>query len=435
MNMEHVGKKVLVVGSGGREHALVWALRSSPQVGQVLCAPGNAGIANLAECVPLPVHDYEGIARYAVEQAVDLVVVGPDDPLAGGIVDVLKAQGLRVFGPDRKAAEIEGSKVFMKHLLHKYKIPTAAYAAFDNFSEASAYVHQHMLPVVIKADGLAAGKGVVIAQTYEEAIQVLHDVMVVGKFGSSGSKVVIEEFMLGEEMSILAFVDGETVRVCEPAQDHKPIFDGDRGPNTGGMGTYSPLPQFSQSVLEKARRTIIEPAAKAMVAEGRSFHGLLFAGLMITPDGEPKVIEFNARFGDPETQSVLPRLKSDLFEVLWAVAEGSLQEIELEWHDHAAVCVIVAAEGYPGDVRRGDVITGLEQAAESALLFHAGTVRDEDGTWRTAGGRVLGVVGIGDNVSAAKAKAYEAVQRIQFSGMQYRSDIGAKSERIQVQTR
>lgn len=428
--MEHIGKKVLVVGSGGREHALVWALRNSPQVGQVLCAPGNAGIAELAECIPLSVHDYEGIAKYAVERTIDLVVIGPDDPLAAGIVDVLKAHGLRVFGPDRKAAEIEGSKVFMKHLLRKYGIPTAAYAAFDDFNEAMEYTQKHTLPVVIKADGLAAGKGVVIAQTYEEAAHVLQDVMVDGKFGASGRKVVIEEFMQGEEMSILAFVDGETVRVCEPAQDHKPIFDGDCGPNTGGMGTYSPLPQFSPSVIEKARKTIIEPAAKAMVAEGRSFQGLLFAGLMITPEGEPKVIEFNARFGDPETQSVLPRMKTDLFEVLWAVSEGKLHDIELEWHDHAAVCVIVAAAGYPGDVSKGDVITGLEAASVNALLFHAGTSRDEDGAWRTAGGRVLGVVGIGDHVAAAKAKAYEAVRHIHFNGMQYRSDISAKSERL-----
>ncbi|MCY9763579.1 phosphoribosylamine--glycine ligase [Paenibacillus alvei] len=430
MYMEHIGKKVLVVGSGGREHALVWALCNSPQVGQVLCAPGNAGIAELAECVPLAVNDYEGIAKYAAEQAIDLVVIGPDDPLAGGIVDVLKAHGLRVFGPDRKAAEIEGSKVFMKHLLCKYGIPTAAYAAFDDFNEALAYIEKHTLPVVIKADGLAAGKGVVIAQTHEEAAHVLQEVMVDSKFGASGSKVVIEEFMQGEEMSILAFVDGETVRLCEPAQDHKPIFDGDCGPNTGGMGTYSPLPQFSSSVIEKVRRTIIEPTAKAMVSEGRSFHGLLFAGLMITPEGEPKVIEFNARFGDPETQSVLPRMKTDLFEVLWAVSEGKLHDIELEWHDHAAVCVIVAAAGYPGEVSKGDVITGLDAASVNVLLFHAGTSRDEDGTWRTAGGRVLGVVGIGDHVAAAKAKAYEAVRLIQFNGMQYRNDISAKSERL-----
>lgn len=358
----------------------------------------------------------------------DLVVVGPDDPLAGGIVDVLQAHGLRVFGPDRKAAEIEGSKVFMKHLLRKYEIPTAAYAVFDDAGAAKRYVREQSLPVVIKADGLAAGKGVTIAHSLAEAEQVLEEVMVERKFGASGQQVVIEEFMQGQEMSILAFVDGETVRACVPAQDHKPIFDGDQGPNTGGMGTYSPLPQFSEAVFVNAVDTIIRPAARAMVSEGRPFKGLLFAGLMIAPDGTPKVVEFNARFGDPETQAVLPRMKSDLFDVLWAVAEGTLHEVELEWHDDAAVCVIVASEGYPGAYRKGDVIMGLDEAAEQALLFHAGTSRDADGAWKTNGGRVLGVVGRGADVAAAAEQAYKAVDMLHFDGMQYRKDIAAKAK-------
>ncbi|MBN3525037.1 phosphoribosylamine--glycine ligase [Paenibacillus apiarius] len=420
--------KVLVIGSGGREHALVWALKQSPKVDDVLCAPGNAGIAQLAECVALSVDDFEGIAAFAAEQKVDLVVVGPDDPLAGGIVDVLHAHGLRVFGPDRKAAEIEGSKVFMKHLLRKYEIPTAAYAVFDDAGAAKRYVREQSLPVVIKADGLAAGKGVTIAHSLAEAEQVLEEVMVERKFGASGQQVVIEEFMQGQEMSILAFVDGETVRACVPAQDHKPIFDGDQGPNTGGMGTYSPLPQFSEAVFVNAVDTIIQPAARAMVSEGRPFKGLLFAGLMIAPDGTPKVVEFNARFGDPETQAVLPRMKSDLFDVLWAVAEGTLHEVELEWHAAAAVCVIVASEGYPGTYRKGDVIMGLDEAAEQALLFHAGTSRDADGAWKTNGGRVLGVVGRGADVAAAAEQAYKAVDMLHFDGMQYRKDIAAKAK-------
>lgn len=420
--------KVLIIGSGGREHALAWALKQSPKVSKVLVAPGNAGMEDVAETVPfLVMTDYEGIAEYVSHHNIDLVVVGPDDPLADGIVDLLQAHGVRVFGPDRKAAEIEGSKVFMKDLLHAYGIPTAAYAAFEDAEAAKQYVRGQAMPIVIKADGLAAGKGVAIVQTVEEAERVLNEVMIEGKFGASGSRVVIEKFMPGQEMSVLAFVDGETVLPCMPTQDHKPAYDNDAGPNTGGMGTYSPLPQFPEEVFTRAVEQVIKPTVRAMAAEGRPFRGLLFAGLMITPEGEPKVVEFNARFGDPETQVVLPCLKSDLFDVLWACTDGTLDQIELTWRHEAAVCVIVASEGYPGSYRKGEVITGLEEASKRALLFHAGTVRDQDGTWRTNGGRVLGIVGRGPDLSTAKANAYEAVRQIDFAGMHYRTDIADKA--------
>lgn len=418
--------KVLVIGSGGREHALVWALNKSDQVTKLWCAPGNAGIAELAECVPLQVNAFEALADFACEQQIDLVVVGPDDPLAEGIVDVLEARGLRVFGPNKAAAEIEGSKVFMKELLKKHRIPTAAYETFDTPEAALSYIQQQPLPIVIKADGLAAGKGVTIAFSYEEAEAALKDTMIERKFGASGNRVVVEEFMQGQEMSILAFVDGETVRPCLPAQDHKPIYEGDKGPNTGGMGTYSPVPHISTAIVEEAVKTIIEPTAKAMVAEGRPFKGLLFAGLMITPEGKPRVVEFNARFGDPETQVVLPLLNTDLLDVFNAVVDGTLDQIKLDWSQDAAVCVIVASGGYPGSYRKGDVIHGLDTVAET-LVFHAGTARNEQGQFVTNGGRVLGIVGRGADVRAAQEAAYETVKHISFEDMYYRRDIADKA--------
>lgn len=419
--------KVMIIGGGGREHTLVWKLKQSPRVTRIVCAPGNAGIAELAECVAIPVMEFEAIADYAVQEQMDMVVVGPDDPLAAGITDVLEARGLRVFGPNKAAAEIEGSKVFMKHLLHKYGIPTASYQTFMDVDSALAYVRESPLPTVIKADGLAAGKGVTIAFTLEEAEQALRETMVDRKFGESGNRIVIEEFMQGQEVSILAFVDGETVRACVPAQDHKPIFNGDKGPNTGGMGTYSPVPHISEALLEVSLRDIIEPTARAMVAEGCPFKGILFAGLMVTPAGEVKVVEFNARFGDPETQVVLPRLKTDLYDVFEAVIDGKLAELELEWDDEAAVCVIVASGGYPGSYRKGDVITGLAEAGREALVFHAGTALAADGSIVTNGGRVLGVVGRGADVRAAQQSAYAAVSHIHFDGMYARTDIADKA--------
>lgn len=418
---------ILVIGGGGREHAIVWALAKSPKADKIYCAPGNAGIGQLAECVPIAVSEFEKLAAFAVEKQVGLIVVGPDDPLADGIVDAFDATGIPVFGPRKNAAEIEGSKTFMKDLLHKYDIPTAAYAKFDDYEKALAYLRQQGAPIVVKADGLAAGKGVTVARTIEEAEQALGDIMQSKVFGDAGSRVVIEEFLEGQEMSILAFVDGETVKPMSAAQDHKPAYDGDLGPNTGGMGTYSPLPHIQPSIIEEAIETIIKPTAKAMVAEGRPFRGVLFAGLMITPDGKPKTIEFNARFGDPETQVVLPRLKTDLLDVFLAAVNGNLADLELEWRDEAAVCVILASGGYPASYPKGIAINGLEDEQEGTIVFHAGTSRDADGTWRTNGGRVLGVVGLGADIASARAKAYERAETITFEGKFNRTDIALKA--------
>ncbi|WP_338590818.1 phosphoribosylamine--glycine ligase [Paenibacillus sp. Y5S-9] len=417
---------ILVVGGGGREHAIIWALAKSPKVDKIHCAPGNAGIAQLAECHAIAVNEFDKLTALAVELKVGLVVIGPDDPLADGIVDAFDSTGIPVFGPRRNAAEIEGSKTFMKDLLHKYNIPTAAYEKFDNYEQAQAYLNEQAIPVVIKADGLAAGKGVTVAYSREEADQALRSIMVDKVFGEAGAKVIIEEFLAGQEMSILAFVDGETVRPMAAAQDHKPVFDNDQGPNTGGMGTYSPLPHIPASIIEEAVETIIKPTAKAMVSEGRPFQGVLFAGLMISPDGKPKTIEFNARFGDPETQVVLPRLKSDLFDIFWATVHGKLADIEIEWSDEAAVCVVLASGGYPGPYAKGVVIEGLDQV-DNAVVFHAGTARSEAGDWVTNGGRILGVVGLGADIAEARNKAYEQAELIHFDGKHQRTDIAAKA--------
>lgn len=420
---------ILVIGGGGREHAIVWALRKSPKAGTIYCAPGNAGIGQIAECVPIAVHEFDKLTAFAADKNVGLVVVGPDDPLADGIVDAFEAKNIPVFGPRKNAAEIEGSKTFMKDLLHKYGIPTASYEKFDNHEAALAYLNTQQAPIVIKADGLAAGKGVTVARTMEEARQALHDIMVAKVFGESGAQVVIEQFLEGQEMSILSFVDGETVRPMPAAQDHKPIFDGDRGPNTGGMGTYSPLPHIDPAIVEKAIETIVKPTAKALVAEGRPFRGVLFAGLMIQPDGTPTTVEFNARFGDPETQVVLPRLKSDLLDIFLAAVNGKLADVDIEWSDRAAVCVILASEGYPGSYPKGRPINGLEMSTdeEDAVVFHAGTALNEQGQYVTSGGRVLGVVGLGADIAEARQKAYEKAERITFEGKQNRTDIAAKA--------
>ncbi|QJC53563.1 phosphoribosylamine--glycine ligase [Paenibacillus albicereus] len=418
--------RILVIGGGGREHAIVWSLAKSHKVKELLCAPGNAGIAELAECVPIAVDHFDDLVQLAREREIDLVFVGPDDPLAAGIVDAFQDAGIPAFGPDRKAAEIEGSKIFMKDLLRKYGIPTARYESFTDFEAALAYLRTQQAPIVVKADGLAAGKGVTVAATLDEAEEALRGMMLGGVFGASGSQVVIEEFMTGQEMSILAFVDGETVRAMVPAQDHKPIFDGDKGPNTGGMGTYSPLPHLPQALVDDAIVNIIEPTARAMVAEGRPFRGVLFAGLMLTPDGV-KTVEFNARMGDPETQVVLPRLETDLLDIVLAAMEGRLADIEIKWKDEAAVCVIAASEGYPGSYPKGRPISGLEAAKEAgALVFHAGTA-EKDGEIVTSGGRVLGIVGLGRDIAEARERAYEAAGLISFEGMQRRSDIAMKA--------
>lgn len=419
---------ILVIGAGGREHAICWSLAKSPKADKIYCAPGNAGIGQIAELVPIQVNEFEKLAAFAEEKRVGLVVVGPDDPLADGIVDVFEAKNIPVFGPRKNAAHIEGSKTFMKDLLKKYNIPTAAYEKFDNYEQALAYLQSRPVPIVIKADGLAAGKGVTVAFTREEAETALKNIMIDKVFGESGSQVVIEEFLEGQEMSILSFVDGETVRPMVAAQDHKQVYDGDKGPNTGGMGTYSPLPHIADSIIEEAIETIIKPTAKAMVAEGRPFRGVLFAGLMITPDGKPKTIEFNARFGDPETQVVLPRLKSDLLEIFLAAVNGTLDQVDIEWSEKAAVCVVLASGGYPASYPKGLPIEGLEEAQSAgALVFHAGTGKNEAGEWVTNGGRVLGVVGRGSSIAEARDNAYEAANLITFEGKHQRSDIAAKA--------
>ncbi|MBE9917465.1 phosphoribosylamine--glycine ligase [Paenibacillus donghaensis] len=420
---------ILVIGGGGREHAIVWELRKSPKAGKIYCAPGNAGIGQIAENVPIAVNEFDKLTAFAKDKEVGLVVVGPDDPLADGIVDAFEAKNIPVFGPRKNAAEIEGSKTFMKDLLHKYGIPTAAYEKFDNYEAALAYLNTQKAPIVIKADGLAAGKGVTVAHTMEEAQQALEDIMVAKVFGESGAQVVIEQFLEGQEMSILSFVDGETVRPMPAAQDHKPIFDGDRGPNTGGMGTYSPLPHIDPAIVENAIENIIKPTAKALVAEGRPFRGVLFAGLMIQPDGTPTTVEFNARFGDPETQVVLPRLKSDLLDIFLAAVNGTLADVEIEWSDRAAVCVILASEGYPASYPKGLPIEGLQPSTdeEDAVVFHAGTALNEQGQYVTSGGRVLGVVGLGSDIAEARSKAYERAEGITFQGKQNRTDIAAKA--------
>ncbi|SFT19355.1 phosphoribosylamine--glycine ligase [Paenibacillus sp. BC26] len=419
--------RIMVIGGGGREHAIVWALNKSDKVSKIFCAPGNAGIAELAECAPIPVNRFDELIQFACDNAVDLVFVGPDDPLADGIVDAFEARNIPVYGPRKNAAEIEGSKIFMKNLLKKYEIPTAKYETFTEYETALAYLREQELPIVVKADGLAAGKGVTVAATLEEAEEALHGMMVGKVFGESGGRVVIEEFLSGQEMSILAFVDGETVRAMVPAQDHKPVYDNDKGPNTGGMGTYSPLPHIDPAIVEESIENIIKPTARAMVSEGRPFRGVLFAGLMITKDG-PKTIEFNARMGDPETQVVLPRLKTDLLDIVLASLNGRLDQLEIEWSDEAAVCVIAASEGYPAAYPKGLPISGLDAAkAQGALVFHAGTALSAEGEIVTNGGRVLGIVGRGSDIAEARAKAYEAAAAIHFDGMHCRTDIAAKA--------
>jgi phosphoribosylamine--glycine ligase len=419
---------ILVIGRGGREHAIIWALKRSDSTRKIFCAPGNAGIAQLAENVEIGEMEFERLVQFAGNQAIDLVVVGPDDPLAAGIVDAFEAANIPVYGPRRNAAEIEGSKIFMKNLLHKYDIPTAQYDTFTEYETAKAYLDKQPIPIVIKADGLSAGKGVTVCFSREEAEAALQNTMQNKAFGAAGDKVVIEEFLEGEEMSILAFVDGETVRPMAAAQDHKQVYDGDTGPNTGGMGTYSPLPHIPNSIIEAAVETIIRPTARAMVAEGRPFRGVLFAGLMITKDG-PKTIEFNARFGDPETQVVLPRLKTDLLDIFLASLNGRLDEIDISWSDETAVCVVLASEGYPGTYPKGLPIDGLDAIAEKdALVFHAGTAL-KDGRTVTNGGRVLGIVGRGASIAEARERAYAAAAHIRFQGKQNRTDIAAKALR------
>ncbi|AQS54715.1 phosphoribosylamine--glycine ligase [Novibacillus thermophilus] len=418
--------RVLVVGGGGREHALCWKLKQSPRVEEIFCAPGNGGIADIATCVDIDADDFAALAQLVEKEGIGYTVVGPEQPLIDGIVDDFRDRGLAIFGPNRKAAQVEGSKSFAKDLMAKYDIPTAAYRTFSDFTSARKYVHEVGAPIVIKADGLAAGKGVTVAKTLEEAEAALERVMKNRVFGGAGGEVVIEECLSGEELSLMAFVSGRTVLPMVVAQDHKPAYDGDNGPNTGGMGAYSPVPQIGSDVVQQAVRDILQPMADAMAAEGLDYRGVLYAGLMVTAEG-PKVIEFNARFGDPETQVVLPRLRSDLLEVLSATSEGRLDRVELEWEEQSALCVVLASGGYPGSYEKGFPISGLSPDIEADVkVFHAGT-RTRRGQFVTDGGRVLGVTALGTDLVEAREKAYAAVDGIHFSGRHYRRDIGHKA--------
>lgn len=418
--------KVLVVGSGGREHAIVWKLRQSSRIDKIYCAPGNAGISQEAECVPIGAMEFDKLIAFAKENRIDFTIIGMDDPLVGGIVDEFEKNGLRVFGPRKNAAIIEGSKSFSKDLMKKYGIPTARYEAFNDYNAAKKYLDSQSLPIVIKADGLALGKGVLICETREDAEAGLKEIMLDKKFGDAGNSVVIEEFLEGPEVSVLSFCDGKTVVPMVSAQDHKRALDNDKGLNTGGMGTFSPGKFYTDELNEKCMNEIFAPSLKAMAAEGRPFIGILYFGLMLTKDGM-KVIEYNARFGDPETQVVLPRLKTDLLDIMEACADGSLDKLDIEWYDNAAVCVVLASGGYPVSYDKGFEISGLEDIKKRGdlIVFHAGTAL-KDGKFVTNGGRVLGITGIGATLEEAIKTAYQGVEIVDFEKKHFRRDIGLK---------
>lgn len=417
--------KVLIVGSGGREHAIAWSVAKSSKVEKIYCAPGNAGISEYAECVAIGAMEFEKLADFAQEKEIDLTVIGMDDPLVGGIVDVFESRGLKVFGPRKNAAILEGSKAFSKDLMKKYGIPTAAYENFDDAQKALDYLRsQAKFPIVLKADGLALGKGVLICNNLEEAENGVREIMEDKKFGSAGNTMVIEEFMTGREVSVLSFVDGKTIRTMTSAQDHKRALDGDQGLNTGGMGTFSPSPFYTPEVDEFCRKYIYQPTVDAMAAEGRPFVGIIFFGLMLTEDG-PKVLEYNARFGDPEAQVVLPRMRNDIVEVMEACVDGKLDQIDLEFEDNAAVCVVLASEGYPVKYDKGIPMYGFEnfRDKEGYYCFHAGT-KFQDGQIVTNGGRVVGITAKGKDLKEARRNAYEATEWIQFANKYMRHDIG-----------
>ncbi|WP_110926343.1 phosphoribosylamine--glycine ligase [Bacillus massiliglaciei] len=415
---------VMVIGRGGREHAIARKLSESSRVSKVFVAPGNPGMEDVAELISIQEQEHGKLVSFAKENGVELTVIGPEIPLLEGLADAFHAEGLKVFGPDSRAAVIEGSKSFAKDLMKKYKIPTADYETFTDYESAEAYIRKSGAPIVIKADGLAAGKGVVVAMTEEEALQAVHEMLVDSRFGEASSKVVVEEFLAGEEFSLMAFVNGRKVYPMVIAQDHKRALDGDQGPNTGGMGAYSPVPQISDETVDGAVETILQPTVEAMISEGRSFTGILYAGLIATAKGV-KVIEFNARFGDPETQVVLPRLKTDFADVLEAVLKGD--DLELEWHPEAVLGIVAAASGYPAQYDKGTVIKGLEGVGEEAYVFHAGTGKNEAGEYITNGGRVLLVAAKGANLSQAQEKAYKELASISKEGLFWRSDIGHRA--------
>ena len=417
--------KILIIGGGGREHAIAWKLSKSPRVEKIYCAPGNAGIAEIAECVNIGVMEFDRQVAFAKEHGIDLTVVAPDDPLAAGAVDAFEAAGLRAFGPRANAAILEGSKAFSKDLMKKYNIPTAAYETFTDPEEAIKYLETARMPIVLKADGLALGKGVLICSNLEEAKEGVRTLMLDKQFGSAGDEIVIEEFMTGREVSVLSFVDGKTIKIMTSAQDHKRAKDGDQGLNTGGMGTFSPSPFYTSEVDTFCREKIYQPTVDAMRAEGREFKGIIFFGLMLTEDG-PKVLEYNARFGDPETQVVLPRMKNDLADLFEACIDGTLDQVELEFEDNAAVCVVMASDGYPEHYEKGYPISGLARFkdADGYFVFHAGTKLNDQGQIVTNGGRVLGVTATGGNLKEARANAYKATEWVEFGNKYMRNDIG-----------
>ncbi len=418
--------KILLVGGGGREHAIACAISKSPKCTKLYCAPGNAGIAAIAECVPIGVMEFDKLVAFAKEKEIDFVVIGPDDPLVGGIVDEFENAGFRTFGPRKNAAILEGSKAFSKDLMKKYNIPTAAYETFDDAEKALEYLRTKAdFPIVLKADGLALGKGVLICEDLAQAEAGVKEIMEDKKFGSAGNRMVIEEFMTGREVSVLSFVDGKTVKIMSSAQDHKRAGDGDTGLNTGGMGNFSPTPFYTKEVDDFCQKYIFQPTVDAMAAEGRPFHGVIFFGLMLTPKG-PRVLEYNARFGDPEAQVVLPRLENDIIDVFEACIDGKLDQIDLKFSDKAAVCVVLASDGYPVKYEKGFPIEGLEnfEGKDDAFCFHAGTKFDENGRIVTNGGRVLGITALGNDLKEARKKAYEATEWVSFENKYMRHDIG-----------
>ena len=415
--------KVAVLGSGGREHALVWKLSQSERIKELFCVPGNPGIAQLAKCVPLPLHDHQNLIHWANKEGISLTIVGPEDPLSNGIVDSFQAAGLKIYGPNQKAAQLESSKTFAKQIMQFYGVPTAKSASFKELGLALRYVEENGAPIVIKADGLAAGKGVTVAKSIGEAEVALRVSLEKNRFGEAGSTVLIEEFLDGEEMTLLSFVSGPDYLTMVPSQDHKPVFDGDQGPNTGGMGAYSPV-RHLEKWLPEIEKTIIEPMVKGLQQEGIDFQGILYTGLMITEDG-PKVVEFNVRFGDPEAQVILPRLQNDLLEILEASTEGNLSAVKLTWKQDACVCVIAASGGYPGQYKTGFPISGLNAAVDE-MVFHAGT-KIVGTNLVTNGGRVLNVSSLGESLAQARSRAYERLQNIHFEDLHYRTDIASKA--------
>ena len=419
--------EVLVIGGGGREHALVWKIKQSPRVKKIYCAPGNAGTGEIAENIPIAADDIPSLLEFALQKEIGLTVVGPEQPLVMGVVDQFEEKGLRIFGPNARAAELEGSKSFAKDIMAKYGLPTAEYKSFSSSDNAAEYIKFKDCPLVIKADGLAAGKGVLLCQTADEALAAVDSIMGKKSFGKAGNQIVVEEFLQGQEVSVLAFSDGQTVLLMDSAQDHKAAYDGDKGPNTGGMGAYSPAPVFTEIMRQKVHDQIMQPMIRAMQQEDRPFKGILYAGLMLTKTGS-QVLEFNVRFGDPETQPLLVRMDSDIIPVFEACIDGTLDQCPLQWKNESSVCVVMAAEGYPGSYEKGKPISGLQNANSlpGVEVFHAGT-KTQDGEVLTQGGRILGVTATGENIGTAIAKAYEAVDKIKWQGIHYRKDIGHRA--------